>query len=213
MVVVQLAALLLMTMTAAPTAVTGYASLLRTALSAGRIVGVLFTERYVMAPAALLVLAAGYFVNSSFGPEGMTLEAFGNTRLSMMNSMIMLATSVGLSFLLIPHYGILGAAIASAGSMTLGGLAGVVETYLLYGFQPYSLVHLKCTAVALVAGCLTYSLGLSLGYLGTPGVLGLILLLTAVYALGLHYSRSLDGADYHVLSRARTRITDLRRTE
>ncbi len=68
------------------------------------ITGLLFTKSYAVYPIALSILAFGILVNASFGPEGVTLQAFGNTKLTLINSLVMLVTNVGLGFLLIPKF-------------------------------------------------------------------------------------------------------------
>lgn len=175
------------------------------------IIKILFTKSYLVAPTALLILAAGSFLNSSFGPEGMTIEAFGNTKLSMLNAVIMLGINLALSYLLIPQYGIIGAAIATASSVTFGGLAGVIEIYLLYHLQPYTLQHLKYIVIAVTAGTAIYAITRSFTSLGVIGLLGFILLLMVMYLIGLYFSRSLDSLDYQVLSRAWARIVGIKR--
>lgn len=170
------------------------------------IVTILFTKSYLVAPVALFVLAAGRFVNSSFGPEGMSLEAFGNTKLSMLNALIMLVTNLGLDFLLIPQYGILGAAIATAISVTVGGLAGLIEIYVLHSLQPFKLEHLKCLAVFLSAGFILYVLQFQLAELNVFWLIGLIMLLAGLYIAGLYFTQSLDTVDYQVLTRIKAKL-------
>jgi len=166
-----------------------------------------FGKSYLIAPSALSILAVGRFLNSSFGPEGMTLEAYGNTKLSLLNSMIMLGTNVGLDYLLIPEYGIIGAAIATASSITLGGLAGLIEIYLLYQLQPYTLQYLKYSAIVITTGGITYLATPDFVNIGVAELLVRILILLTIYTFGLHYSKSLDRIDYEIFGHIRTKIT------
>lgn len=174
------------------------------------IVRILFTESYLIAPVAFLLLAAGTFLNSVFGPEGMTLEAFGNTKLSMLNSIIMLITNVGLNFLFTPHYGIVGAAIATATSLTVGGLAGLIEIFWLYHLQPFNLEYLRYATVVIIVGAILYAITLKLKELGSITLIGLIVLLTVLYSLGLYSSHSLDHEDYKVINHIRTKLANAR---
>ena len=195
------------------TFLTGAPILLVLFLFGERIVALVFTERYVAAPIALLIMATGHFLDCSFGLKATTLEAFAHTRLFMANCLVMLGTAVGLCWLLVPQHGMVGAAIATAGATVLGGLAGLVEIYLLHGVQPFNRRYLRYASVLSVAGCVTYILGLGVDPAGAAGLLGLILLLAALYAAGLRISGSLDSMDYQVLDHIRAKITGARKTE
>jgi len=161
------------------------------------IIRIFFTEKYLVAPAALLIFVAGRFVNSAFGPEGMTLEAFGNTKLLMINSLIMVATNLGLDFWLVPKYGIYGAAIATSVSGILGGAAGLIEIYWLYRIQPYSQRHLKSLACILGSTGVGYFMASRLPHTFL-GIAIMTLILGGVYTAGLVVSRCLDGTDFEV---------------
>ncbi len=176
-------------------------------LFGARIASLLFTERYLGTPFVLLILAVGHFVTSSFGPRGTTLEAFGNTRLVMINSLIWLGSCVGLCAVLVPRYGITGAAVASAASATLGGLAGLIEVYVFHGIQPFDMRYARIVSVTLATGCVAYVLDSLLRGAGAGALLGLVLLTAVVYVLGLHTSRCLDSVDREVFDRIRARIT------
>jgi len=161
------------------------------------IIRIFFTEKYMVAPAALLIFVAGRFVNSAFGPEGMTLEAFGNTKLLMINSLIMVAANLGLDFWLVPKHGIYGAAIATSVSGILGGAAGLIEIYWLYRIQPYSLHHLKFLACILGSTGVGYFMASRLPHTFW-GIAFMTLILGGFYSAGLVVSRSLDGTDFEV---------------
>lgn len=173
------------------------------------IMRILFTKNYLLAPIALFILVVGRFVNSSFGPEGMTLEAFGNTKLLMMNSVIMLGTNLILDYLLIPKYGIVGASIATASSMIIGGLAGLIEIYLLYRMQPFSLKHIKYMYIGLISGGILYFIAKNFT-LNVIGLIGLIVLLTGIYIAGLYFSHGFDNLDYQIFHKVKAKFMNLR---
>ncbi|MCP2518980.1 oligosaccharide flippase family protein [Candidatus Aminicenantes bacterium AC-335-K20] len=174
------------------------------------IVRIFFTKSYLFAPTALYILAAGRFLNSSIGPEGMTLEGFGNTKLLMLNSLIMLGTNVGLDYFLIPRYGIVGASIATSSSITIGGLAGLIEIYVLYRMQPFTLKHIKYAGIAIFSGILIYFLSYKLNELNIVRLIGLIGLLTIIYVIGVYYSQSLDSLDYKVFGKIKAKIINFK---
>lgn len=173
------------------------------------IIRILFTKDYLLAPTALIILAAGRFLNSSFGPEGMTLEAFGNTKLSMLNSIIMLGTNLGLAYLLIPRYGIVGAAVATATSITVGGLAGLIEIFFLYRLQPFSIHHIKYICVGLISGGILFFIKTKFT-LNVFVLIGLVSLLTGIYIAGLYYSKSIDDLDYEIFHKVKAKFMNLK---
>lgn len=169
------------------------------------IIRILFTKNYAIAPTALFILAAGRFLNSSFGPEGMTLEAFGKTKLSMLNSIIRLFTNLILAFLLIPKYGVIGASVATASAITLGGLAGLIEIYLLYRMQPYSLKYIKYICLGLISAASAYFLAHRFE-MDFFWLIGVIVIFTLIYVAGLHFSKSLDRIDYLIYFKVKSKV-------
>jgi O-antigen/teichoic acid export membrane protein len=67
----------------------------------------------------------------------------GHTSLKLANSLVTSALSVGLSILLIPPWGLMGAAVASLASTAIINTLGVVEVFILYRMLPFNLSFLK----------------------------------------------------------------------
>jgi len=160
-----------------------------------KVTSLLFTEAYAVYPMALIILALGILINSAFGPEGMTLEAYGNTKLVMVNSLIALIINIGLGFLLVPEYGIVGAAIATAVTMSIIGLLGLIEIYYLYKMQPFSLNTLKYLSIGAVTGLVFYGINSWLNFNSVLGLFVLIALMVVVYIAGFYLTNSLDDVD------------------
>jgi stage V sporulation protein B len=170
------------------------------------LVRLLFTGSFLVAPAALMILTGGRLIASAFGPQGMTLEAFGHTNLSMLNALVILALNAGLDYALVPAYGMIGAALVQVVGILVLALMGWAEIYVLYRLQPLTGHHVRYLAVAAVSGGLIYGIE---RWLGTSGVISLLVLaplLTAAYALGLYLTRSLDAVDYQILGQIRHRV-------
>ena len=96
-----------------------------------------FSPQYAAGGAALTILAVGYLVNAGVGPENMVLEGLGHTRLTLFNTILMIGTNTILDLLLVPHYGIIGAAIGTSAGMAFAVIAGVVEIKYLRGIIPF----------------------------------------------------------------------------
>jgi O-antigen/teichoic acid export membrane protein len=112
--------------------------------------GVLFTQEYIVASGATFVLAIGYLLNAASGPEGMVLEGLGYTKVTFLNSVILLGINSVLGVIFIPRLGIVGAGIATAAALGGVGLLGVAELYFLKGFHPFTVKLLRVYAAAIV---------------------------------------------------------------
>ena len=170
------------------------------AIFGGQITGLLFTNDYAIYPVALTILALGILINSSFGPEGMTLEAYGNTKLVMINSMIALIVNIGLGFLLIPQYGIVGAAISTAATLSINGLLGFLEIYFLYKMQPFSINTLKYLGIGVFTGLIFLGIRTWFNIESILGILILATIMVGVYIAGFYLTNSLDEVDRDTIS-------------
>lgn len=120
------------------------------------VIGVTFGPEYESGALALSVLAVGFFTHAIVGPNSNTLTSVGRTRLIMYDNVIVAGTNIALNFLLIPEYGILGAAVATSVSY---GLLNALYTYQLYretGIHPFTAGMVKPSLIALPVVGLVY---------------------------------------------------------
>jgi len=114
------------------------------------VIRVTFGAEYDGGALALSVLAVGFFTHAVVGPNGNTLTSVGRTRLIMYDNIAVAATNVTLNLLLIPEYGLLGAAVATSVSY---GLLNALYTYQLYGetgIQPFTAGMVRPSLIALL---------------------------------------------------------------
>lgn len=107
-----------------------------------------FGREYVPGALALSVLSVGFFTHAIVGPNGNTLTSVGRTRVIMYDNVAVAVANVALNLLLIPRYGLLGAAIATSLSY---GLLNFLYTYQLYretGIQPFTNGMIRPTVIA-----------------------------------------------------------------
>jgi O-antigen/teichoic acid export membrane protein len=105
----------------------------------------------------LLVVAGGQLVHCLTGGVGFTLTMTGRQRLEAMNSGVLVILNFGLSVALVPRLGALGAAIASAGALSLVNVVRLVQVWRLYRIWPFGrdvLAVLGVVAAALAAAAL-----------------------------------------------------------
>lgn len=89
----------------------------------------LFGSEYRAASIALSILACGYLIDALVGRVGSLLNAKGYTKYILYNNIAALTLNLMLNILLIPIYGIIGAAIATATSTILTNLLMFIEVW------------------------------------------------------------------------------------
>lgn len=113
----------------------------------GDVVAIVFGGEYVAAGTALAVLAVGFFTSAAVGRCQDALSAFGYTGYILAVNTLAAATNAGLNLVLIPTYGVIGAAVASALSfVTLNGVSFLV-LWRLTGITPFSRSTVKTFVV------------------------------------------------------------------
>jgi O-antigen/teichoic acid export membrane protein len=172
----------------------------------------LFGPRYTAGAAALVILAAGQLVNTAAGPLGQVINLSGRPYITLANNALVGGTNIAVALILIPRYGITGAAIATASALTFVNLIKLVEVHVLFNAHPFRLD----TARTLVAVAMASALVLPLEHLVQwPGpfsevmVLGSLLFLAyalAVVALGI------EPEDRELLSAGGARMARMART-
>lgn len=96
----------------------------------------LFGPEFVDGRFALVVLTLGHFVNVATGPVGYLLMMSGQERL--LRNVVVVATiiNIALDLLLIPGFGVNGAAAASAASLALLNISSLALVYRKLGLSP-----------------------------------------------------------------------------
>lgn len=79
----------------------------------------LFGERYAQSSLIMALLAFGYYFNAALGFNADTLRVYGKIRYTVAIDFLAMLISLGLSLVLIPRYGALGAAVGTFGTLIL----------------------------------------------------------------------------------------------
>lgn len=165
-----------------------------------------FGGGYPTAAQALQLLCLGDFVHTLLGPNGMTLVAYGHSRILLLSTAVATVTNVILNAILIPRHGITGAATASFIALILVNV--LISGYLLlrYRIHPFGASYAKPVVILIVvAGVLYYPL-LALLDVSRWFLLAYYPLFLFI-ALGITYaSRSLETTDRLLISAARRRF-------
>ncbi|AOV94435.1 hypothetical protein AQV86_00745 [Nanohaloarchaea archaeon SG9] len=94
-----------------------------------QVLNVLWGSQYTQASLALSILAVGYLIDATAGRTGSLLSAKGRTNYILYNNIAAVTLNVGLNIALIPIYGIMGAAIATAASTILTNILMFIELW------------------------------------------------------------------------------------
>jgi len=111
----------------------------------------IFGASFVGGATALIILALADLVNAGTGICGSIIDMTGYTRLKLMNSVLAIVLAVACNVLLIPHWGVLGAAAATFLATATINVLRVVEVWFLFRLLPYNWSFLKPTLVGLAA--------------------------------------------------------------
>ena len=116
----------------------------------------IYGDSFATGTNALVILAFGQLINALTGSTGAMLLMSGKQKWEVLNSSSILVLNVVLNLVLIPKYGIDGAAIAHTVSISTINILKILETYKEFKMHPYSVNYLK--------GILTITLGSAIVY-------------------------------------------------
>ncbi len=103
----------------------------------------LFGKEYVIASPILIILSCGYFFYYLMTNSNYVLMTLKKTKLIFTNTVIGASFNLVLNFILIPIYGILGAAIATITSLIVIAILRFSESYYITRINPFKIDFLK----------------------------------------------------------------------
>ena len=166
----------------------------------------LFGSHYTAGAAALVILAAGQLVNTAAGPLGQVINLSGRPYITLANNGLVGGINIAVALVLIPRYGMTGAAIATASALTFVNLIKLVEVQVLLKTHPFR----TDTARTLLAVGMASALVLPLDHLiRWPGPLAEVMLLGSllfIAYIGVVLVLGLEPDDRELLSAVGVRI-------
>jgi O-antigen/teichoic acid export membrane protein len=163
---------------------------LMTALLAQDIMAV-FGAEFVWGWPVIVIIAAAQLFSSSVGPTARVLAMTGHQRIVMFATLGSAAAAAVLNLLLVPAFGIFGAAAATAAAVVLVNVVTMFSVHRFLGFWPFSARYAKPVLAGLIAATLVYIVRLVLpAYTGATALLIFAPLFLAIFvvllvALGL----------------------------
>ncbi len=166
----------------------------------------IFGQDFVGGAMALAILAWGNLVNAGTGICGVFLDMSGNTSMKLVNSIVTVALTLALNVLLIPNYGIIGAAVAALAAGAIVNLLRLLEVFILLRLLPYDGSFLKVLAAGLVALGVAWGVRELFGTQSNVFYAGLNATLLLVVYAGVVLMLGLSQEDRAVLDRVRRRL-------
>ena len=140
----------------------------------------MFGEGYRNAGDLLALMSLGYYFNAALGFNGLTVKTAGRVAYTVGISILALAVNLGLSFLWIPAYGALGAALATLGSLVFHNIMKQLGLRAATDIPLYSSEYAAIYAYIVVGAGMLF---LCTRFLGPP--LGVELAIAAIVSVGV----------------------------
>ena len=174
------------------------------------ILSTVFGTQYAAGGSALQILIMGFLTSAVAGPAGVTILAAGRTRWTLFSRGVTALINVGLSFWLVPIYGIVGAALATSAAIGVVSLLELTAAYYFVKVHPFDWQRLK--PVLLSTLILT---AVSLGIRFAVEVTGIVLLvvvtgsLLTLYALSFWVSGGIQDEEQRVWVALKRRVKEM----
>lgn len=127
-----------------------YPGLLIILLFSKNILG-LFGKDFIIGSSALILLGISQLINSSTGSSGYIIAMIGKSKILLLNQIMIFSVNFFLNLLLIPKFGIIGAAIATAFAIAAVNFLQLGEVYYFLKIHPYKLTFLKPLIIGLIS--------------------------------------------------------------
>jgi len=168
-----------------------------------------FDPAYVAGAGVLIALGFARLLGAAGGSAGTVLIMSGRSDLSLLNTIVLLATSIGLDWLLIPRYALPGAALAGAVTVTLADVLRVVEVWLTLKIHPFTRSFAKPVIAGLTGLAIVYALRAAVGLKSLWVEMAYWALFAVIY-LAVIYLLKLDAEDKLVLGALRRKMGTFR---
>jgi O-antigen/teichoic acid export membrane protein len=165
----------------------------------------IFGRSFVSGSTALVLLACAIMADVSTGQCGIILDMTGHAMWKLINSIVRLVLSLGLSVLLIPLWGVVGAAAATLLVVSTINIMRLLQVFFLFRLLPYNATFVKPIVAGLAALLSTLALGYWLPSTNPLYTALRIIILFVVYASAI-LLLGLSAEDRAVLARLRRRM-------
>ena len=116
-----------------------------------QVISVLFGREYLSGSMALVILSTGYFFYYLTSNSNYILMILKKTKLIFMNTIAAALINILLNFILIPKFGIVGAAIATVLSLMIIAILRFIESWTITRINPFKTDYIKILISILIA--------------------------------------------------------------
>ena len=159
----------------------------------------LFGSTYAPSANALRILSFGFIFHNFVGPCGASLVGIGKSRFVMFTSFTMVILNIALNAILIPFFGIIGAAIATMISLSSINIIQSMKLYSLIGAISLNKNIVKPTVLSLVLIGLFYIISQNFISVKWWMLIGILVTFYIFYILSILITKSLDQEDLRML--------------
>lgn len=166
---------------------------------ADTIVTFLFGSEYILSANALRILSLGYMIHNLSGQSTATLIGIGENRFILYTSAFVAVLNIFLNIILIPPFGIEGAAIASAIALFTTNLIKCIKIYTKIGASPMSRNLVLPSIISIAIILVVYILLENILTVNFLIVILFFIFYYVVFAGIVLLTRSLDKEDFDLL--------------
>lgn len=163
-----------------------------------------FGDKYLDASLALQILAFGFMFHVLLGLNGWSLIVIKESNFVMYSTLISAVVNVVLNIILIPVYGIEGAAVATVISYFIMNIFNSLRLYQKVKVNPFSLNYIKILILSIVTLSTLRSLDLKIT--DVVCVVSVLVAFLIIYFLLILLSRSIDREDIELLLAIEKRV-------
>ena len=169
------------------------------ALFSDWVLRIMFGAEYVVGARALSVLALGYLIICVMGPSAQVLQAYGKTRVVMGNGFFGAGANILLNYLLIPAYGVDGAAVATGISLVIVNTLHLFFVYRVGRMQPFRMSYVKPLLASSAAFLIVYAMTKHVVGVSLISLVEMFFVFLTLYFLLLLLFKSFEEEDLAVM--------------
>ncbi len=127
-------------------------------LNINNLVVFLNASTWAEVPMVVLIMGLAKLVDLGSGVNGQIIGTSVNWRFDFFTNVLLTIMAFPLNFILITHFGIIGAAFSNLIALTIYNVVRFGFIYKKYGWQPYSFAHIKVVFISLLIFLAVYAI-------------------------------------------------------
>lgn len=170
----------------------------------------IFGKSFAAGALALIILGGGELINAGSGPVGYILMMTGRSKMIFINSVVFLLLNMTLNYMLIPRYGIAGAAAATGLSVSVINIIRLIQVYFILKMHPFKLSYFKPCLAGVLAFVMVLLIVKNIEAISMVTAATLSILFVGLYGI-IIYLLKLDVEDEYILQLVFRKLTNFRK--